>query len=116
MQKFEFNCYNFNKIDVSLLRSNRRNLASDNKKAVAKQRDLLITKNIKLNDNLKVHTIQGVINYSMDLDKEKYFFPPLIYESIEKNESLFPKISSNKPGYKMAKFEKGYLISPICME
>ena len=52
----------------------------------------------------------------MDLDKEKYFFPPLIYESIEKNESLFPKISSNKPGYKMAKFEKEYLISPICME
>ena len=75
-----------NKIDVSLLRSNRRNLATDNKKAIAKQRDLLIIKNIKLNGNLKEHTIQGVINFDMDLNKEKYFFPPLIYESIEKNE------------------------------
>ena len=94
------------------LRSNRYNLQRDNRKVLVKQRDLLITNNIKLKDNLKVHTIQGVINFSMDLDKEKYFFPPLIYESIEKNESLFPKISSNKPHYKMAKLEKEYFISP----
>ena len=103
-----------NKIDVSLLRRNRRNHRSDFEKARYKEDDLLLTKSKKLNSNLKEQVIQDVFNFPMNYKKEKIIFPPLIYESIEKNKSQFPKISSNDPEYKMIKLEKEYIICPSC--
>ena len=113
------NCKNLsltiNKIDVSLLRNNRKNNERGFKDTIDTQKDLLITKSKKLNNNLKEQVIQDVLNFPINTQKEKLNFPPLIYESIEKNKLLFPKISSNNPDYKMTKLEKEYIICPSCI-
>ena len=104
-----------NKIEITLKRTKRLNYKSNFSKARNSENNILINKNIQLDPKLKEQVIKNEIYFPINSIDENFIFPPLVYQSIEKNENYFPKTSSDNPKYKLAQFEKQFVIYPSCI-
>ena len=103
------------KLEVSLLRHMRQNHSSNLNWIRFILKNKILSKIIPLNQSLKEHIIQDVINYPKVIENDNYLYPPKFYSTIESNEALFPKKSFDSPNKTVTHFDKKYLIAASCI-
>ena len=73
-----------NKIMVSLFRQRNKNYSSNLKAARITQKEELVYKNFKLGENKPEYYIKSTLNFPHTLNFDKYVYPPLVYQTIDK--------------------------------
>ncbi len=61
---------------------------------------------------MKKQNIKEVFYFPRNNKEDQFVYPPSIYQSIEKNKTIFPKKSINQPGVSLIPFENFYFFSP----
>ena len=104
-----------NKIELSIKRNKRQNYKSNFNRIRSSEINILVTKNIELNQNLKEQVIKNELYFPLNSINENFIFPPLVYQYFETNDYFFPKKSLDNPRYKIPQFEKKFFVYPSCI-
>ena len=109
-------CTNLNikvsRLEISLIRNKKINDKNDCHKSIDIIKDNIWTEYKELDTKEKRQIIKGSFQFPQFFGKEKYVYPPSVYEDIEKNEEDFPKLAMFND---LAPFYEKYSLTPSCL-